>query len=369
MGEPQLERRRAVLLDRSHLRLGGATNSSFAFQLFHTSRPGTLDTSLVSTDNINNPRTMNAVYCSGRAHGAAPKRWGKETLAGGGLNNKQFNDYVHGRPADAVLRAARHGLDAARAEGRLRLGRRARRAESRLPQHRHCSARSGCCTSTRWSAASRSRRSRSPSRSKNSAYWQATELQTPDMALFFLKTHGAAPSEGRARRRRVPDQGQSQARRAARSCSPSAARAAIPASCRPPRPASIPAAAPARTTWTAGTGTGPGPRPTTSSSKMRADRPAPTTSSTTTTSRPSCAFPSRCCRPTPAARSRPTRIARQHLGQLLVADLQGSAVGRHDHRAPPVHRRAAHLHDAGRRPRLHASGVARSACGRPRRSC
>ena len=36
--------------------------SSFVFQLLHTSRPGTLDTSLVSTDNINNPRTMNAVY-------------------------------------------------------------------------------------------------------------------------------------------------------------------------------------------------------------------------------------------------------------------------------------------------------------------
>ena len=28
--------------------------------------PGTLDTSLVSTDNINNPRTMNAVYLLGR---------------------------------------------------------------------------------------------------------------------------------------------------------------------------------------------------------------------------------------------------------------------------------------------------------------
>ena len=37
---------------------------------------------------------------------------------------------------------------------------------------------------------------------KNSAYWQATEAQTPDMALFFLKTHRAAPAEGRARRRR-----------------------------------------------------------------------------------------------------------------------------------------------------------------------
>ena len=36
--------------------------SSFPLQLFHTSRPGTLDTSLISSDNINNPRTMNAVY-------------------------------------------------------------------------------------------------------------------------------------------------------------------------------------------------------------------------------------------------------------------------------------------------------------------
>ncbi|MDR9863559.1 MULTISPECIES: hypothetical protein [Pseudomonas] len=32
--------------------------SSFPFQLFHTSKPGALDTSFVSTDYINNPRTM-----------------------------------------------------------------------------------------------------------------------------------------------------------------------------------------------------------------------------------------------------------------------------------------------------------------------
>src|SRR5271156_6003907 len=56
--------------------------SSFPIQIFHTSRPGSLDTSLVSSDNINNPRSMNAVY------GLMPrlmhaKRWGKETLAGG----------------------------------------------------------------------------------------------------------------------------------------------------------------------------------------------------------------------------------------------------------------------------------------------
>ena len=39
-----------------------ADPTNFMFQLFHTSRPGALDTSLVSTDYINNPRTMNAVY-------------------------------------------------------------------------------------------------------------------------------------------------------------------------------------------------------------------------------------------------------------------------------------------------------------------
>ncbi len=66
--------------------------SSFPYQLFHTSRPGALDTSLVSTDSINNPRTMNAIYNLG-ARLTQGKRWGKETLAGGELENKQFGDY------------------------------------------------------------------------------------------------------------------------------------------------------------------------------------------------------------------------------------------------------------------------------------
>ena len=37
-------------------------HKNLIYQLFHTSLPGSLDTSLVSSDNINNPRTMNAVY-------------------------------------------------------------------------------------------------------------------------------------------------------------------------------------------------------------------------------------------------------------------------------------------------------------------
>ena len=72
---------------------------NFAFQLFHTNLPGTLDTSLVSSDNINNPRTMNAVYAlSARLDQA--RRVGSEKLGGGSSNNKQFNDY----PATDVLK-------------------------------------------------------------------------------------------------------------------------------------------------------------------------------------------------------------------------------------------------------------------------
>jgi cytochrome c5 len=67
--------------------------SSFAWQLFHTSEPGALDTSFVSSDGINNPRTMNAVYDI-RGRLASASQWGREELAEGGSgNNKQFNDY------------------------------------------------------------------------------------------------------------------------------------------------------------------------------------------------------------------------------------------------------------------------------------
>ena len=71
---------------------------NFLFQLLHTQLPGTLDTSLISSDNINNPRTMNAIYELG-ARLQQATRVGRETLASGGLNNKQFNDF----PATQVL--------------------------------------------------------------------------------------------------------------------------------------------------------------------------------------------------------------------------------------------------------------------------
>src|SRR5205814_4535735 len=64
---------------------------SFVWQLFHTSRPGALDTSLVSSDEINNPRTMNAIY-NLKARIEIAKTWGAEKLAVGSGDNLQFND-------------------------------------------------------------------------------------------------------------------------------------------------------------------------------------------------------------------------------------------------------------------------------------
>lgn len=67
--------------------------SNFFTQLFASWRPGTLDTSLTATDNINDPRTMNAAY-DVRARLVQSLRLAHERLAGGGLDNRQINDFV-----------------------------------------------------------------------------------------------------------------------------------------------------------------------------------------------------------------------------------------------------------------------------------
>ncbi|MGA2597169.1 MAG: hypothetical protein ABSH09_09290 [Bryobacteraceae bacterium] len=70
-----------------------ADEKNLIFQVLHTYRPGALDTSLVSTDYLDNPRTMNAVYYLKPRLDRALLA-GKETLAGGGVNNKQFNEFI-----------------------------------------------------------------------------------------------------------------------------------------------------------------------------------------------------------------------------------------------------------------------------------
>jgi hypothetical protein len=163
-----------------------ADETSFVYQLFHTSRPGALDTSLVSTDNINNPRTMNAVYSLGPRLALA-QRWGQETLGGGSLNNKQFNDYVASgpltqffQPPASVLtpRVLKDGADSVGALGalnRVYLNIGLFSEEWLL----HFNALIGGKPTTPIEIAVAR---------KNSSYWEATEAQTPGMALFFLKS-------------------------------------------------------------------------------------------------------------------------------------------------------------------------------------
>jgi hypothetical protein len=176
-----------------------ADPTSFAFQLFHTSRPGALDTSLVSTDNINNPRTMNAVYQLGPRLEQG-RRWGQETLGGGSLNNAQFNDYVKDGPLTLFFqkpstvwtpRVLKDGADSVGALGALNrvyinIG---LFSEEWL---RHFNALvGGKRVSPIEIAVAR----------KNSGYWLATESQTPNMALFFLKStapHKLAQAPGGA---------------------------------------------------------------------------------------------------------------------------------------------------------------------------
>ncbi len=163
-----------------------ADESSFMFQLFHSSRPGSLDTSLVSTDNINNPRTMNAVYNLG-ARLAVATKLGEEKLAGGARNSKQFNDYVSSGPLTQLFKAPdtvytprvlKDGSDSIGALGALN------RVYVNIGMFseewlRHFNPLVGGRRVTPIEI-THSR--------EHSSFWQANESQTPDLARFFLKT-------------------------------------------------------------------------------------------------------------------------------------------------------------------------------------
>jgi hypothetical protein len=164
-----------------------ANPNNYIYQLLHTSRPGTLDTSLVSTDYINNPRSMNAVYGLG-ARLAIAKRWGRERLAGGGLNNKQFNDYLKEGPLTEFFQAPdtvwtphvlKDGSDSVGALGALN--------RVYLPNIG--------VFSEEWllhfnplAGGKRISPIKISDAEQNSVYWKATEAQTADMARFFLKS-------------------------------------------------------------------------------------------------------------------------------------------------------------------------------------
>ena len=158
--------------------------SAFPFQLFHTQRPGTVDTSLVSSDYINNPRTMNAIYNVGARLRNALK-FGGETLANGGLNSKQFNDFmpdsplaVFFNPPDKFLtpQVLKDGSDFVGTLGALnRVYVNIGLFSEEWLQHFNALVGGKEVSPFEISVAR-----------QNSSYWRATENQTPALALFFL---------------------------------------------------------------------------------------------------------------------------------------------------------------------------------------
>jgi hypothetical protein len=156
-----------------------ADKTNFIYQLLHTSRPGTLDTSLVSTDYINNPRTMNAVYGLGPRL-ALSMRWGRETLGGGELDNRQLDDFAlktgPGQTEVATPRVLKDGADTVGALGalnRVYLNIGLFSEEWLLHFNPFIGGRS--ITPIRIKDAD-----------KQSVYWKATEDRSADMASFLI---------------------------------------------------------------------------------------------------------------------------------------------------------------------------------------
>ena len=155
------------------------------YQLFHTNPPGALDTSLVSTDYMNNPRTMNAVYETIARLGLAPKQ-GVETLKAGELDNEQFQNFTQtaslasffdpetGRAAS--MRVLKDGSDSVGTLGAL----------NRVYLNIGLFSEEWLLHFRAFAGGRKISAIPIETARRNSVYWQATEAQTPDMAIFFL---------------------------------------------------------------------------------------------------------------------------------------------------------------------------------------
>jgi hypothetical protein len=161
-----------------------ADQSNYTFQLLHAYKPGTLDTSLVSSDSIVNPRTMNAIYLLGpRLMHAKP--FGRELLTGSQLDNKQFNDFVtsgpltglYNRPYVYTPRVLKDGSDSVGALGAL----------NRVYLNIGLFSEEWLLHFNAFTGGKRVTPILIADAERNSVYWQATEQQTFYMAQFLVK--------------------------------------------------------------------------------------------------------------------------------------------------------------------------------------
>ena len=330
-----------------------ADPSNFLFQVLHTARPGSLDTSLVSTDNINNPRTMNAVYnVMARLDNA--KRLGRETLGQDNLANKQFNDFVKSGPLTEFYQppntvwtphVLKDGSDSVGVLGALnRVYLNIGLFSEEWLRHFNPVLGGKPVTPIQITTAR-----------ANSSYWQATEMQTPDMALFLLKAsypHKLKNAPGGSAYLNDPaalvQQGKQVFADNCAACHSSKAPA-------PPAEANLGACIGPHYlecwnrywSWT---------QTDDYRTKMRqiveADDFLDGNFLSNDARVPVTLLETNACSPLAT-----NAIAGEHLGQFLLGLVQIAALGRHDHGLRPVHRQAATLHDAGRRARLYPRPV------------
>src|SRR6516164_8206106 len=184
MGEPQLHRRGAVFLGRPHFCV---ECRSVEFSVPGAPyRPSGLVGHLAGFER----QHQQPAHDERRLQSLAAVGSG-QTLRAGDLGSGQSGEQAVQRfrqpgTADPVLSAAEYSVDPACAERRCRFGRRARRTEPRLCEYRSIQRRVAAPFQP-----DRRRQAHHPLRDqtarKNSSYWQATETQTPDMALFLVK--------------------------------------------------------------------------------------------------------------------------------------------------------------------------------------
>ena len=151
-------------------------DSNFLDQLLHSYAPGTMNTSLVSTDYIDNPRTMNAVYdLADRLKQS--KRWGKQVLQGGELNNKQLPGFFDAPNVSWSPHVLKDGSDSVGALGAL----------NRVYLNIGLFSEEWLTHFIPFFGGKPISPIPIAVAEKNSAYWVSTELGSPDMASYLTR--------------------------------------------------------------------------------------------------------------------------------------------------------------------------------------
>ena len=161
--------------DASRIFGNGAAADSYAYQLFHSWAPGTVDTSFIATDNLNNPGAMNPIYALAARMTVAHE----EDIAGGALHfpgeqSQMAVPHVLKDGADSV------GLAGALSRVYVSIG---EYSQEWLRDHNPL-------------VGGRPQRPFEIARAqRNSVYWQATASRVPNLAKFLMKMQGPKLAE------------------------------------------------------------------------------------------------------------------------------------------------------------------------------